>query len=461
MSNPQPLNRETAQAAGPAPVRLIHLGLGAFHRAHQVYYTQQAEVDPQQPAWGYASFTGRSPKMADLLTAQDGLFTLVTRSGEGDSPELMSSLVQAHPATDVTTLRALMARPEVAVVTLTITEAGYHLAADGSLDTTDTEVSADIAELKENLSPESLATAAGRLVSGLAARRAAHAGGMAIMSCDNIAANGPLTQASIVELAREVDAELATWIEAEVTFPSTSIDRITPKTEPELLAEVAAETGFTDASPVVTEPFASWVIEGEFPAGRPDWERAGVEFVTDIDAFESRKLWLLNGSHSLMAYYGQLRGHRTVAEAIADPAVRARVEQLWDEAAAHLSSEELQVPAYRDSLIERFTNPRIAHFLAQIGIDGGTKQRMRAVPILKAELAQQRAGEGALFSIAAWIAFLLQTAEIQDSRAAELEVAKKNADPVKALLAALDEDLAAEDEVLGQIRGLVAELQKA
>lgn len=459
--SPRELNRQTAQAPGPAPVRLIHLGLGAFHRAHQVYYTQQAEQDPQNPGWGYASFTGRGPKMAELLSAQDGLYTLVTRSGEGDSPELMSSLVEAHPATDVGRLRELMARPEVAVVTLTITEAGYHLAADGSLDTAAAEVLADIATLRENLSPVALTTAAGRLLSGLAARRSARAGGIAIMSCDNISANGPVTRASVVELAREVDAELAAWVEAEVTFPSTSIDRITPKTEPELLAEVATTTGFEDASPVVTEPFASWVIEGDFPAGRPAWERAGVEFVANIDAFESRKLWLLNGSHSLMAYYGQLRGHRTVAEAIADPEVRARVEKLWDEAAAHLTAGELQIPAYRDSLIDRFTNPRIAHFLAQIATDGGTKQRMRAVPILKAELAAGRGGDAAAFSIAAWIAFLLQAEEIPDTRAAELAAAKEHADPVKSLLAALDEDLVADDEVLGRIRAHVTELQEA
>lgn len=458
MNNPKPLNRDTAQAPGPAPVRLIHLGLGAFHRAHQVYYTQQAETDPQQPQWGYASFTGRGPGMAELLSAQDGLYTLVTRSGEGDSPTLMSSLVEAHPASDVPALRELMVRPEVAVVTLTITEAGYHLAADGSLDTADPEVAGDVAKLREDLSPASLATATGRLISGLAARRAANAGGIAIMSCDNVAANGPVTRAAVCDMAREVDAELAAWVEAEVTFPSTSIDRITPRTEEELLAEVARETGFADASPVVTEPFASWVIEGEFPAGRPEWERAGVEFVSDIDAFESRKLWLLNGSHSLMAYYGQLRGHETVAEAIADPEVRHQVELLWDEAANQLTAEELQVPAYRDSLIERFENPRIRHNLAQIAIDGGTKQRMRAVPILKAELGDGREGPGATFSIAAWIAYLLAADEIADTRAAELTAARKNADPVKALLAALDEDLANEEQVLARVRSQVEAL---
>lgn len=457
-TTPTPLNRSTAPAPTPAPVRLIHLGLGAFHRAHQVYYTQQAEPDPENPQWGYASFTGRGPRMAELLGSQDGLFTLVTRSGEGDFPELINTMVEAQPAANTARLVELMTDPAVAVLTLTVTEAGYHLATDGSLDTTDPAVRADITALRGDAPAPELGTATGRIVAGLLARRAAGSGGMAIMSCDNVAANGLTTKASVSQMAREVDPGLVDWIEQEVTFPSTSIDRITPKAEPELLDDVATATGFADAAPVVTEPFASWVIEGEFPAGRPEWERAGVEFVEDIEAFENRKLWLLNGSHSLMAYFGQLRGHQTVAEAIADPAVRERVNQLWDAAASHLTAPELRIDEYRANLIERFENPRIRHNLAQIAIDGGTKQRMRAVPILRAELAEGRDGDGAAFSIAAWIAYVLGAGDLQDTRATELAAARASEDPVKSLIAALDEDLAAADPVIEQIRNHVTAL---
>lgn len=261
-------------------------------------------------------------------------------------------------------------------------------------------------------------------------------------------------------MADRVDTELAAWIREQVSFPSTSIDRITPATEATLIADVEQQTGFQDNAPVVTEPFASWIIQGGFPAGRPAWENAGVQFVDDIEQFERRKLWLLNGSHSLMAYYGQLRGHATVADAINDPDCRARVEELWDEAARHLTAEGLDVSGYRAQLIERFENPRIVHNLAQIAIDGGTKQRMRAVPILKAELAAGRSGTGAAFSVAAWIAFVLGAADIRDTRAVEIATAKTAADPVQALVAVLDEELAADTATVSLIRSHVALIQE-
>lgn len=455
------LNRTNANVTTSAPARLVHLGLGAFHRAHQVWYTQNAEADASNPEWGYVSFTGRRPTMAEALAPQGGLYTLVTRSGEGDSPELITALVEAQPATNINRLVELMSDPQVAVVSLTITEAGYHLDAAGELNADDAAVSDDIAALtsaQDNAPVTALATAAGKIIHGLAARRAADAGGLAVMSCDNIAANGETTQASILGMADKVDVDLADWIRGNVTFPSTSIDRITPATEDSLIADVEKQTGFHDNAPVVTEPFASWIIEGEFPAGRPAWENAGAQFVDDIEQFERRKLWLLNGSHSLMAYYGQLQGHTTVADAINDADCRARVEELWDEAANHLTVDGLNVPGYREQLIERFENPRIVHNLAQIAIDGATKQRMRAVPILKSELEAGRKGDGAVFSIAAWIAFVLRTAEVRDTRADEITAAKHQDDAVTALLAVLDQDLARTAEVVERIRAQVAEL---
>lgn len=445
------------------PVRLVHLGLGAFHRAHQVWYTQNSEADPQNPQWGYASFTGMGARMANLLAPQDGLFTLVTRSEDGDEFEVMTSMVEPNFASNTARLVDFMEDPQVAVVTLTVTEAGYHLAEDGSLNQDSPGIVSDLQVLPQAIKEPTafdrpLETAAGKLIVGLAARKQADVGGIAIMSCDNVADNGELTAASIIGLARELDSGLASWIEENVSFPSTSIDRITPATDDQLLEDVKEATGYHDAAPVVTEPFASWVIQGEFPAGRPDWERAGVEFVDDIEAFERRKLWLLNGSHSLMAYYGQLRGHATVAEAINDPEVRARVEALWDDCARHLTAPDLKIPEYRASLLERFENPRIRHNLAQIAIDGGTKQRMRAVPIMKAELAAGRDGDGGAFSVAAWIAYLLRDGAshaIEDTRADVLDTARKADDPVRALIAALDEELAGNDAAVERIRGYV------
>lgn len=450
----QPLTRTT-----PAPpVRLVHVGLGAFHRAHQIFYTQQAEADPTHPQWGYCSFTGRSPRMAELLSTQEGLYTLVTRASDIDTYTVMTPLVEAQPADNLPRFIQLLADPQVAVVTLTVTEAGYHLNADGALDHDD-QVTADIAALTAPEPPTQLTTAAGKIVAGLRARRAAGGTGIAVMSCDNIATNGDTTRASVLGLAQEVDAELAEWIAAQVSFPSTSIDRITPRTEDELLKQVAADTGFTDVAPVVTEPFASWIIAGEFPAGRPDWETAGVQFVTNIDAFERRKLWMLNGAHSLLAYFGQLRGHDTVASAIGDPEVRRRVDDFWRVAAKYFTVPELEIIEYQAALLERFANPRIAHYLKQIAIDGGTKQRMRTVPIIKQERAAGADAHRVAFSLAAWIAYLLGVDEIADTRAAELDMARHSADPVVALVAALDVGLSQDAALMEFIRDQVTQLQ--
>ncbi|GAB3280124.1 mannitol dehydrogenase family protein [Sinomonas notoginsengisoli] len=367
---------------GP-PARIVHLGLGAFHRSHQVWYTEHAGDAPE---WGIASFTGRRPDAALTLAAQDGLFTLVERGPEGDRFEVIGAITEAVDGADTDRLNELLAAPSTAIVTLTVTEAVY--------------------EKREADSPLA------RLVRGLAARRDAGTGPLAVVSCDNVAGNGEVARRAVLAIAEEHDggpgdrAGLAEWIRANVSFVGTSVDRITPRTTAEDIAEVAAKCGYRDDSPVVAEPFANWILSGSFPAGRPRWEDAGAQFVDEIEPFENRKLWLLNGAHSIMAYAGQLRGHETVAEAVDDPACRDAVEAYWEEAARHLTLPELDVPAYREALLERFSNPRIAHHLAQIAADGTTKLRMRAVPVFTAELAAGRSGVAAARMIAAWIDFV-------------------------------------------------------
>ncbi|WP_449374707.1 mannitol dehydrogenase family protein [Arthrobacter psychrolactophilus] len=287
---------------------------------------------------------------------------------------------------------------------------------------------------------------------------------MAVVSCDNLANNATAARAAIGGLADVVDPDLGAWIEANVSFVGTSIDRITPRTTEAEIALVAAECGYADSSPVVTEPFSDWVLSGDFPAGRPDWASAGAVFVDEIEHFENRKLWLLNGAHSLMAYAGQLRGHATVAEALADPNCAAWITEFWDEAEANLPSEGLAIPAYRAALLERFGNARIAHHLAQIGMDGSSKLRMRAVPVLKAELAAGRSGAGAARMIAAWVTFLRGAhtagAAIADSAVSELEAAlalESGAD-LKALVAVLDGPLAADEAAMAAIATRIEEL---
>lgn len=435
----RPLNATTYDAGERAPVRIVHLGLGAFHRAHQARYTQLAGGNK----WGIAAFTGRSAAAADELAEQDGLFTLVERGAEGDTFAVVDSIVEAHDGADLHALASLLALPSTAMVTLTVTEAGYKLAPGGGkprLDIADAAVAADAAALSAHysdglleladpdaagsLTGRQVTTAPGRLVAGLAVRRAADGWPLAVVSCDNLAGNGAAARASVVGMAELVDAQLAAWIAENVSFVDTSIDRITPRTTDADRAAVAEGTGYSDASPVVTEPFSSWVLSGEFPAGRPDWQEAGAVFVDDLEPFERRKLWLLNGAHSLMAYAGQLRGHATVAEALVDPAVAGWVDAFWDAAAAHLTDPVLDIPGYRAALLDRFGNPRIAHHLAQIAMDGSVKLAMRAVPVYRAEREAGRDGEAALRLLAAWADQMAAQAaagvEISDPAAAEL-----------------------------------------
>ena len=225
----------------------------------------------------------------------------------------------------------------------------------------------------------------------------------------------------------------------------------TPRTTGADIAAVQAACGYRDNSPVVAEPFHNWVLSGDFPAGRPRWEDAGAVFVADIEPYENRKLWLLNGAHSLLAYAGQLRGHTTVAQALADPLCLQAVERFWDEAEANLTSggtagADLQIPSYRAALLARFSNARIAHHLAQIAMDGSTKLRMRAVPVLQAERAAGRTGAAAALMIAAWMDYSAAAVALQDPLAEEVAAANliSGAERIRALLALVDPVLAAD-----------------
>jgi fructuronate reductase len=414
--NRTPLRRETTGLATRRDPRIVHIGLGAFHRAHQAWYTQHADDD-----WGIVAFTGRSPRAAQQLAHQDGIYTLVTRSARGDTHEIIDSIVEVHDGTDLAALTTHIAAT-TAIITLTITEAGYHCIVGANppdLDVDDPAVRHDITALRaiigdgrtaithQDWRTLELTTVPARIVLGLAARRDADAWPLAIMSCDNLPHNGAVARAAITTIAEHVDPQLAEWIREHVSFVDSSIDRITPRTTDTDKCLVAHETGYSDISPVVTEPFSSWVICGEFPAGRPAWENAGAEFVTDVRPYERRKLWLLNGAHSLMAYAGQLRGHAAVSDAMLDPEVTTWIAEFWDEASQHLTASELDVATYRLALTQRFANPRIEHRLAQVADDGSLKLAARAIPVYQAEREAGRPGTAALRLLAAWCDYLV------------------------------------------------------
>lgn len=458
--DPVPVLDRSLTPLPAAPVRIVHLGLGAFHRSHQAWYTQHAGDAAQ---WGIAAFTGRRPDAAAALSAQGCLYTLVERSAGGDSFEVIGSIVEAVDGADVGRLCDLVAAKETAIVTLTITEAAYGLAADGAFDADAPGVAEDLRALSAAASGGTGAqgsgvpvTPLGRLVIALARRRDSGAGPIAVVSCDNLSANGEVARRAVLGLASGWGSGLAGWIEANVSFVSTSVDRITPQTTEADIAEVEAQCGYRDRSPVVAEPFRNWVLSGAFPAGRPRWEDAGAVMVDDIEPYENRKLWLLNGSHSILAYAGQLRGHATVAEALADPVCRKAVEDFWNEAANHLTGAGLDIPHYRRALLDRFGNARIAHRLAQIAADGTTKLRMRAVPVLLAERAAGRSGSGSALMLASWVDYAGSGAEFQDPLAEDIKAANglSGTPGVQALLRLVSEDIANDDGIVSLVSGL-------
>jgi len=460
---PRALHERTGEEVPRPPVRIVHLGLGAFHRAHQAWYTAHA-TDAEK--WGIAAFTGRSATAAEELTPQGGLYTLVQRAPDGDSFEILTPLVEADDGADLARFAQLLVAESTSLVTLTVTEPAYRVRPDHTVNTDDEAVAADVTWLTEALRASDPltrvggpTTTLGRLLLGLELRYRAGGSPVAIVPCDNMPDNGPLVREGLLSLARLVGARSIRWIAEEVSFVSTSVDRITPKTTADDLRGVTESTGWIDAAAVVTEPFHDWVLSGDFPAGRPAWEAAGARFVDDIEPFERRKLWLLNGAHSLLAYAGALRGHATVAEAIADATCLRWVQEFWDEAVRHLPAEGLDLDDYRAALLARFGNARIEHRLEQIGMEGTTKLRVRIAPIVLAERAEGRGGEGGMRVLGSWIA-LLRRGPLPDAQQDAVRAALNILDPaesVAALLTLLDPELADAPEIVSRVAAIAAE----
>jgi fructuronate reductase len=457
------LNRQSWPSAGqPRPVRAVHLGLGAFHRSHQAWYTEHAaDAEP----WGIAAFTGRRPGAAKLLQAQDGLYTLVERGPERDRIEVVASISAAHDGDDAGAWAEYFASSQVALVTLTVTEAGYHLDAAGHLDLGHPEVAADIERLRVTSAQPvpPLRTMPGRLVAGLAARRIADGGPITIVPCDNLLGNGDTTRAVVLEMCRAVHQHLDDWISASVSFASTVVDRITPATTTADLVSAKRATGREDRCAVVTEPFSEWVLSGDFPAGRPAWESAGAHFVSDVRPFAERKLFLLNGGHSLLAYAGSALGHATVASAVSDPRCRAWLEGWWDDVTPILGLPADEVTSYRTELLARFSNRRIAHTLSLIARDGSQKLVQRVVPVVhRYREGGAPAPPGAGRIVGAWLAQLRGSgAEISDPRAAELVPLARGAlrPAARAVLDALEPGLGSDAALVRQVAGACREIE--
>ncbi|HET6165504.1 MAG TPA: mannitol dehydrogenase family protein [Marmoricola sp.] len=442
-----------------APVAVAHLGLGAFFRAHQAVYTDLA---PDAEAWGIAAFTGRSPTLAEQLTAQDGLYTLLEQGPSGDTCSVISSVSRAHPGADLGDWTWTLADAATAVLTITVTEAAYLRTESGALRLDDPAVQSDLASLKGGRLTE-VATVPGRLVAGLAARHAEDGTPIAVVPCDNLLQNGAAVRRIVLDLADELDNGVADWIRDQVSFVSSAVDRITPRTTDRDRDTVLNATGLADVCPVVAEPFSEWVIAGEFPAGRPGWEHAGALLVDDVTPYEQRKLWLLNGAHSLLAYAGSIRGHRTVADAMADETCSRWVEEWWAEAAPHLDLSDETVRAYCADLRTRFANPRIHHLLEQIAMDGSQKLPVRVLPVVRAERAAGRIPTAASRTLAAWVLHLRGAgAPVDDPGADELVAGAAGPlpDAVRRTLDTLDPALGSDTALTDAVATCAEELSR-
>jgi len=385
-------------------VGILHLGLGAFHRAHQAVYTEDALAAEPGP-WGICGASRRSRAVVDALSEQDGLYGVLERGPEEDSVRVVGTVREALVAAEQPdALRDRLAAAGTHVVTLTVTEAGYHLdPASGRLDTAQADVAADLA----GGPPQ---TPVGQLVRGLEARRAAGVDTpLAIVSCDNLLRNGELLRGLVEDFCAAAGTDgLAGWIAEHADFPSTMVDRIVPAATAADRDTASRLIGARDEATVVGEPYLQWVLEDAFRGRRPAWEAAGALLVPDTGPYETMKLRLVNGGHSALAYLGLLRGHETVADAVADAELREFLERLLEtELAPTLGPVPgIDLDRYRADLVTRFANPRMGHRLEQIGSDGAIKLPLRLLAPARELLADGHEPAGIARVVAAWLRWI-------------------------------------------------------
>ncbi|HKH34555.1 MAG TPA: mannitol dehydrogenase family protein [Beijerinckiaceae bacterium] len=389
---------------GAARIGIVHLGIGAFHRAHQAVYVDD-RLAAGERGWAICGASLRSPDTSEALEPQDGLYTVAIRSGEGERLRAIGSVRRLVVALrDPQTLIGAMADPPVRIVSLTVTEKGYcHDPATGALREDHPDIVADLAK------PRAPRSAPGFLVEALRRRCQAGVKPFTVLCCDNLPSNGRTVAGVVRRLAELRDPTLGRWIADEVAFPSTMVDRIVPATTDADRAAVSARLGVEDSWPVMTEPFTQWVIEDHFLNARPRLEEAGAEMVSDVAPYELMKLRLLNGSHSTLAYLGYLAGYETVSDTVANPAFARLIRDLMDQEV----TPTLTVPpgadlaGYKSSLIARFANPALKHRTWQIAMDGSQKLPQRLLGTVRDRLKTGAPIERLALGIAGWMRYVL------------------------------------------------------
>jgi fructuronate reductase len=414
------LNRLPGHVRRPAYDRsgvtpgIVHLGIGAFHRAHQAVAIDDLLANGATD-WGIVGASLRSPTTRDALAPQDGLYTLAVRSGTGTDHRVIGSVLTTEVAPEKPgRLIARLIDPATRIVSLTVTEKGYcHTPQTGDLD----EHHPDIVHDLQNF--DAPRSAIGFLVAALARRRIAGAAPFTVLSCDNLAANGRTVRRIVTQFAALRSHSLAKWIEEEVAFPSTMVDRIVPETTDLDRSEISAALGMTDAWPVVTEPFTQWIVEDRFPAGRPDFAAAGVQMVSDVTPFEHMKLRLLNASHSALAYLGYLAGHETIASTMTDHRFAAFARQVMRDAAPTLTMPAgTDLAAYSASLLQRFSNAALHHRTWQIAMDGSQKLPQRLLATMQDRLRLGLSIDTHALALAGWMRYV--TARDEQGRAIDV-----------------------------------------
>ncbi len=420
--------RRLTRPAGTRPgVGSVHLGLGAFFRAHGALYVEEA-MAASGGDWGIVGVSLVRPDQRDRLAPQGCAYTAVELGPRGETRRIVSVIEDVLVAReDPAAVLGLMADPKVRIVTLTVTEKGYcHEPATGALNTAHPDILHDLAH------PDAPRTAPGFLVRALARRRAAGLRPFTVLCCDNLPENGRVVRGVVLDLARRIDPAHADWIAAEGRFPSTMVDRIVPATSEADIERLAHNTGVYDAAPVMHEPFRQWVVEDAFVDGtRPDLAAAGVELVADVTPFEHMKLRCLNGTHSALAYLGYLAGHETIAETVADPVFAAFVRHLWSvEITPGLKAPPgVDLAAYTGALFARYANPAIRHRTWQIAMDGSQKLPQRLLGTVAENLAADRPIDGLALAIAAWMRYVGGT----DEKGDPIDVRDPLADRLRAL----------------------------
>ena len=384
--------------------RIVHFGFGAFHRAHQALLTDRV-LNSEGGDWGICEislFSG--DKLMSQLRAQDHLFTVLEKGADGNQPIIVGAVHECLNA-KLDSLAAIIEKfcePQVAIVSLTITEKGYCIdPATGKLDVQNERILHDL----EN--PTEPHSAPGILVEALHRRRERGLTPFSVLSCDNIPDNGHVVKNAVLGMAQKRSPELAEWIAEHVSFPGTMVDRIVPAATDASLAEIADVLGVDDPCAISCEPFIQWVVEDNFVAGRPAWEAAGVQLVQDVLPWEQMKLRMLNGSHSFLAWLGYLSGFAHISDCMQDEALRQAARQLMlTEQAPTLRITGVDLDAYADSLIDRFTNPALQHRTWQIAMDGSQKLPQRMLEGIRVHLQRGTPWPLLALGVAGWMRYV-------------------------------------------------------